>query len=169
MNALFRNECATLRKEYAKTYKRPVGPIDSFKSEMFTLEDANRGSVTYLVAMVNYARKEEKAREARSEIPARCSGRAARGDGQVVAGRGGRDRAWRDKRQAGRDGSLWRVANGTGCWAWWEERHGQGGVGRDGTWRGRIGCSGANRADGAVRSGALLVAGVAGQAAGRAG
>ena len=94
MNALFRNECATLRKEYAKTYKRPVGPIDSFKSEMFTLEDANRGSVTYLVAMVNYARKEEKAREARDEIPARSSRNKNRCCDKWRGGRRWSGRSW---------------------------------------------------------------------------
>ena len=70
MNALFCHECATLHKEYAKTHKRVVGPIDTFKSEIFTLEDADRGSVTYTAAMANYARQEEKARQARGEIPA---------------------------------------------------------------------------------------------------
>ena len=69
MNALFCHECATLRKEYDKKRKRVVGPIDTFKSEMSTLEDADRGSVTYSAAMANYARQEEKAREARGEIP----------------------------------------------------------------------------------------------------
>ena len=64
MNTLFRHECSTLRKEYAKTHKRVVGPIDVFKSDMSTLEDANRGSATYLAAMANYKRQEEKAREA---------------------------------------------------------------------------------------------------------
>ena len=46
MNALYRMECAPIRKKYAKTRKRPEGPIDNFKSEMSTLEDADRGSVT---------------------------------------------------------------------------------------------------------------------------
>ena len=65
MNALFRHECSTFRKEYAKTHKRVVGPIDVFKSDMSTLEDADRGSFTYTATMANYA-----SREARGEIPA---------------------------------------------------------------------------------------------------
>ena len=73
MNALFRHECATLRKEYAKTHKRIMGPIDNFKSEMSTIEDTDRGSVTYSAAMATYARQEKKAREARGEIPALSS------------------------------------------------------------------------------------------------
>ena len=46
MNALYRMECAPIRKKYAKTRKRPEGPIGNFKSNMYTLEDADRGSVT---------------------------------------------------------------------------------------------------------------------------
>ena len=79
MNSFFRHECATLRKEYAKTHNRVVGPIDTFKSEMSTLEDADRGSVTYSAAMANFARQEEKAREARGEIPALRSRNTNRG------------------------------------------------------------------------------------------
>ena len=79
MNALFRHECSTLRKEYAKTHKRVVGLIDLFKSDMSTLEDADRGSATYIAAMANYRRQEEKAREATGEIPALRSRNTNRG------------------------------------------------------------------------------------------
>ena len=37
MNAVYRMECAPIRTEYAKTHKRPEGPIDHFKSEMSPL------------------------------------------------------------------------------------------------------------------------------------
>ena len=47
MNALYRMECAPIRKEYVKPHKRPEGPIDKFKSKMSTLEDADRGSVAH--------------------------------------------------------------------------------------------------------------------------
>ena len=43
-------ECASIHKVYAKTHKRPEGPIDHFKSEMPTLEDADKGSFTHSAA-----------------------------------------------------------------------------------------------------------------------
>ena len=33
MNALYRNECAVICKEYAKIHKCPEGPVDNFKSD----------------------------------------------------------------------------------------------------------------------------------------
>ena len=53
MNALCRNECAPLRKDNAKTHKRPEGPMDHFKSEMFTIEDGDQGSATHTVFKEN--------------------------------------------------------------------------------------------------------------------
>ena len=41
-----------------KTHKRPEGPIDHFKSEISTLEDADKGSATHRAAMENYANLE---------------------------------------------------------------------------------------------------------------
>ena len=64
MNALFKNECRPLRMEYTKTHKQITGPIDVFKSEISTLEDADRGSVTHQTALANYRRQEQNAREA---------------------------------------------------------------------------------------------------------
>ena len=72
-------KCATIRKEYAKTHKRLVGPIENFKSEMSTLEDADRISVTYQASMANYVKQEAKAREPRGEIPAPSSRNTNRG------------------------------------------------------------------------------------------
>ena len=72
MNAVYRMECAPIRTEYAKTHKRPEGPISHFRSEISTLEDADKGSVTHSAVMENYARQEAKAREAGSgKVPAR--------------------------------------------------------------------------------------------------
>ena len=68
-----------------------------------------------------------------------CRGKMAGGEGQGIAGRGGRNGTWRDGQQAGRDRSLWDVADGTGRGALWGERRGQGkarrkGMGRDVAW-----------------------------------
>ena len=69
MNALFHNECRPLRTEYAKTHKQVLGPIDVFKSEISTLEDADRGSVTHQAALANYRKQEQRSRqEASGEI-----------------------------------------------------------------------------------------------------
>ena len=37
MNAIYRNECSPLRKDYARMHKHPEGPIDHFKNEMATI------------------------------------------------------------------------------------------------------------------------------------
>ena len=79
MNALYRMECAPIRKEYAKTHKRPEGPIDNFKSEMSILEDADRGSVTHQADLANYSKQEAKAREAAGDIRALSSRNTNRG------------------------------------------------------------------------------------------
>ena len=68
MNALYCNDCAPMRKDCAKMHKRPEGPMDHFMSEMFTIEDADKGLATYNAAMENYMRQEEmQARQARVE------------------------------------------------------------------------------------------------------
>ena len=73
MNALYYNECATMRRDCAKTHKRSEGPIDNFKNEVFTIENADKGSVTYRAVMENYAKLgENRACQARGErTPAR--------------------------------------------------------------------------------------------------
>ena len=69
MNALFKNECRPLCLEYAKTHKQIKGPIDTFKSEMSTLEDADKGSATHQAAIANYRRQElEAKRKASGEL-----------------------------------------------------------------------------------------------------
>ena len=67
MNTLYCNECATIRKNYVKTHKRPEGPLDMFKNEM------SKNSITYRAAMENYAKLEQtRACQARGErAPAR--------------------------------------------------------------------------------------------------
>ena len=58
---------------YAKTHKRPGGPMDHFKNEMSIIEDADKGSATHKAAMRNYAKLEKaRASQARGErIPTR--------------------------------------------------------------------------------------------------
>ena len=70
MNAVYRNECAPMRNDYAKTHKRPERPMNHIKNEMSTIEDADKGSATHRAAMENYAKLEQaKARQARGERP----------------------------------------------------------------------------------------------------
>ena len=107
VKAIYCNECDPMGKDYTKTHKRPEGPMDHFKNEMSTIEDADKSFATHRAAMEKYAKLEQaKARQARGERspahhpqPGRYSNRQP-----FNSGRGrGRERSRDDRDRRSRD------------------------------------------------------------------